>query len=150
MKISKGLILDLCRIAAILMLILCIVLWFNQKPNFSKYHSYEVVTDNGDIPLTDEQFQKIVELYKNDETMQMVVWNANTYCQGYHLRLYKTADRSGDYLTVYTGSSAPVTSVWLLMGNKWFRYDEGRGNVVGQIEAIIEEAIEQSESEREL
>lgn len=149
MKISKKAIVTLCIIVSILAIVLFCVLWFNQKPNFSKYHSYAVVTENGDIPLTDGQFQKIAELYKNDETMYIATLFEDAHMEGYKLKLYKTADMSGNYLTVYTGSSAPITGIThLKMGNKAFGYDEGRDNIARQIETIIAGAIEQYESEQ--
>lgn len=141
MKISKGLILDLCRISAILILILCIVLWFNQKPNFSKYHSYAVETESGYIPLTDEQFQQITQNYISEDLQHC--WLAHK--TGHRLILYKSDDMSGNCVNMYTGVTYPIS--YLCIDNRCFVFD---GNAPDVAEQIIEEAINQSESEQEL
>lgn len=76
MKISQKTVVALCIIVPILTLVL--ISWFNQKPNFSRYHSYAVLNYDKDllefyeIPLTGEQFQQIVDIYSNDETLFMI------------------------------------------------------------------------------
>lgn len=145
MKISKGLILDLCRIAAILVLILGIVLWFNQKPNFSKYHSYAVETESGYIPLTDEQFQQIAQSYISDDTLEYC-WLSKLGSAGYKLILFKSDDMSGNCVTMYTGVPYPMS--YLCIGNRCFVFDGSKP--IDIAEQIIEEAIERSESEQKL
>ena len=145
MKISKSLILDLCRIAAILILILCIVLWFNQKPNFSKYHSYAVETESGYIPLTDEQFQQISQSYISEDTLEYC-WSSKIGPAGHKLILFKSYDMSGNCVTMYTGVSDPMP--YLYIGNRSFFFDSGKP--IDVAEQIIKEAIEQYESEQEL
>lgn len=137
MKISKGLILDLCRISAILILILCIVLWYNQKPNFSKYHSYAVVTDNGIVPLTDEQFQQIAQSYISEDTLEYRL-SSKIGPAGHKLILFKSDDMSGNCVTMYTGVSYPIS--YLYVGNRRFVFDSSKP--IDVAEQIIEEAIE--------
>ena len=145
MKISKGLILDLCRIAAILIFILCIVLWYNQKPNFSKYHSYAVVTDNGIVPLTDEQFQQIAQSYIGEDTLEYC-WSSKIGPAGHKLILFKSYDMSGNCVTMYTGVSYPIP--YLYVGNRSFKFDSSKP--IDVAEQIIEEVINQFESEQEV
>ena len=147
MKISKKIVTSLCIIVSILAIALFCILWFNQKPNFSKYHSYAVVTDNGVVPLTDEQFQRIVDVYKNDETLYYEWFEA--FFGGYDIHLYKTTDMSGEYDYMTTGN---IEDRFLkIRGKTWYKswgYD--KQDTARQINAIIEEAINQSESEQEL
>ncbi len=143
MKISKKLAGDLCIIVSIILIVLGIVLWFNQKPNFSKYHSYAVVTDNGNIPLTDEQFQQIAQSYICEDTWE---YRWEVHENGYQLFLYKSDDMSGDYVTMYTGVPYPMS--YLCIGNRCFIFDSSKP--IDIAEQIIEEAIEQSESEQKL
>lgn len=158
MKISKGLILNLCKIAAILILILCIVLWYNQKPNFSKYHSYVVALgydkDLGDrryIQLTDKQFQQIVDVYKNDKTLHYDKGSSGEY--RYNIRLYKTADMTDEYDVMCTcGDNANflrigrIDDFLLCIHWKTWRVEQ---DTARQVNAIIREAIDQYESEQE-
>lgn len=152
MKISKKAVAALCIIVPILSLVLLCVLWFNQKPNFSKYHSYAVVTDNGDIPLTDEQFQPVVQAYKNDKTLQIASverFLGNTYKTGYQIKLYKTENMTGNYDTMYTGNSGTgdgSLTMCLWLNNTCFMFENSKTgrNVLN----IVREAINQPESEQ--
>ena len=155
MKISKGLILDLCKIAAILILILCIVLWYNQKPNFSKYHSYAVAIydkDLGDykqIPLTDEQFQQIANGYVNEETLRVRGLLDDAQRNGFMLYLYKSDDMSGQPDAMWTDALAGTyAEMCLFINDRAFRFD--RSKPINIANKIIKEAIEQSESEQEV
>ncbi len=141
MKISKKAITALCIIVSILAIALFCILWFNQKPNFSKYHSYAVVTDNGIVPLTDEQFQQITQSYISEDLQHC--WLAHE--SGYRLILYKSNDMSGNCVNMYTGVTYPVS--YLCIGNRCFVFD---GNAPDFAEQIIKEAIEQYESEQEV
>lgn len=154
MKISKKTLTALCIIVSILVLILFSVLWFNQKPNFSRYHSYAVITDNGDIPLTDERFQQVVQSYKNDETLQIASVErllGKVYKTGYQIKLYKSDDMTGFYDTMYTGNSGVgdgSTTMCLWINDKCFMFDNSKtGRYVLN---TIREAIDQPESEQEL
>ena len=113
MKTSRKIIVSFCIIAFILIFVVGCILYFNQKPNFSVYHSYSV---NG-IPITDEDFQRIVEVYENDKTLSYD-WFGDLSA-GYHLRLYKTDDMSGKYDNMYTGD---IIDTYLEMDGKWWRY----------------------------
>ena len=90
MKISKKTVIALSIIVPILALVLFFVLWFNQKPNFSKYHSYAVITDNGIVSLNDEQFQQISQGYANEETIEYNWLKSGGYGSGHKLILYKS------------------------------------------------------------
>lgn len=154
MKISRKAVVALCIIVPILTLVLLCVLWFNQKPNFSRYHSYAVITDNGDIPLTDERFQQVVQSYKNDETLQIASVErllGKVYKTGYQIKLYKSDDMTGFYDTMYTGNSGVgdgSTTMCLWINDKCFMFDNSKtGRYVLN---TIREAIDQPESEQEL
>ncbi|MBP1548509.1 MAG: hypothetical protein J6A05_00765, partial [Oscillospiraceae bacterium] len=97
MKTSRKIRVSFCIIVPILILVVACILYFNQKPNFSAYHSYSV---NG-IPITDEDFQRIVEVYENDKTLSNE-W-IEAFFAGYSIRLYRTDDMSGVYDYMTTG-----------------------------------------------
>ena len=141
MKISKKTVITLCIIVPILAL----VLWLNQKPNFSKYHSYAVETESGYIPLTDEQFQQISQSYISEDTLEYC-WSSKIGPAGHKLILFKSYDMSGNCVTMYTGVSDPMP--YLYIGNRSFFFDSGKP--IDVAEQIIKEAIEQYESEQEL
>ena len=141
MKISKKTVIALCIIVPILAL----VLWLNQKPNFSKYHSYAVETESGYIPLTDEQFQQIAQSYISDDTLEYC-WSSKLGPGGHKLILFKSYDMSGNCVNMYTGVTYPVS--YLYLGNRSFKFDSSKP--IDVAEQIIEEAINQSESEQEL
>lgn len=145
MKISKKAVKALCIIVSILAIALFCVLWFNQKPNFSKYHSYAVVTDNGNIPLTDEQFQQIVQSYMSDDTLEYR-WLSPLGPSGHKLILFKSNDMSGNYVTMYTGVTDAVPCLYV--DNRSFIFDSSKP--IDIIEQIIQEATDQPESEQEL
>ncbi len=146
MKISKKTVIALSIIVPILALVLFFVLWFNQKPNFSKYHSYAVITDNGIVSLNDEQFQQISQGYANEETIEYNWLKSGGYGSGHKLILYKSYDMSGNCVTMYTGVSYPVSEMYL--GGKCFVFDSSKP--INIADEIIQEAIAQSESEREV
>ncbi|MCM1023416.1 MAG: hypothetical protein NC395_05080 [Prevotella sp.] len=155
MKISKKAIVTLCIIVPILALVLFCILWFNQKPDFSKYNSYAVVTDNGDIPLTDGQFRQVVQAYKNDGTLQIrgvlerMLEESNK--AGYKIKLYKTADMAGNYDTMYTGNSGigdGSLTMCLWINDTCFMFENSKTGM--NVLNTVKEAIAQSESEREL
>lgn len=116
------------------------------------YHSYAVVTENGDIPLTDEQFQRIVDVYKNDETLYYEWFEA--LGGGYKIKLYKTKDMSGEYASMYTGgiSDDKFLEINKKINDEWHKKSWGyyKQDTARQVDAIIEEAIDQYESEQEL
>ena len=152
MKISKKTVIALCIIVPILAL----VLWLNQKPNFSKYHSYAVEIYDKDLgaykemPLTDEQFQRIVDVYKNDETLYYEWFEA--FFVGYDIHLYKSKDMSGeyDYMTIGSIEDRFLCISGEIRGKTWDKawgYD--KQDTARQVYAIIEEAIEQYESGQE-
>lgn len=141
MKISKKTVVALCIIVPILEL----VLWHNQKPNFSKYHSYAVETKSGYIPLTDEQFQQIAQSYISEETLHYV-WFGHNGPAGNKLILFKSDDMSGNCVTMYTGGLGAVSSLYL--GNRCFEFDSSKP--INIAEKIIAEAFKQYESEQEL
>lgn len=145
MKISKKTVVAFCIIVPIFALILFSVLWFNQKPNFSKYHSYAVVTDNDNIPLTDEQFQQIVQSYMSDDTLEYR-WLSPLGPSGHKLILFKSNDMSGNYVTMYTGVTDAVPCLYV--DNRSFIFDSSKP--IDIIEQIIQEATDQPESEQEL
>lgn len=136
MKKHKKLKVTICIIVPILILVVACILYFNQKPNFSAYHSYSV----DGIPITDEDFQRIVEVYENDKTLSYD-WFGDLSA-GYHLRLYKTDDMSGKYDNMYTGD---IIDTYLEMDGKWWTYHNQ--DTARQVNAIIEEIIEKSEKE---
>lgn len=143
MKISKKTAAALCIIVPIFALAL--VLRFNQKPNFSKYHSYAVVTDNGNIPLTDEQFQQIVQSYMSDDTLEYR-WLSPLGPGGHKLILFKSNDMSGNYVTMYTGVTDAVPCLYV--NNRSFIFDSSKPIEI--VEQIIQESTVRSESEQEL
>lgn len=143
MKISKKTAAALCIIVPIFALAL--VLRFNQKPNFSKYHSYAVVTDNGNIPLTDEQFQQIVQSYMSDDTLEYR-WLSPLGPSGHKLILFKSNDMSGNYVTMYTGVTDAVPCLYV--NNRSFIFDSSKPIEI--VEQIIQESTVRSESEQEL
>lgn len=136
MKTSRKMRVAFCIIVPILILVVGCILYFNQKPNFSAYHSYSV---NG-IPITDEDFQRIAEVYENDKTLSYDCFG-ELYA-GYNLILYKTDDMSGKYDTMYTGD---IIDTSLVMDGKWWTYYNQ--DTARQVNAIIEEIIEKSEKE---
>jgi|GEM_PF-2097775 len=143
MKISKKTAAALCIIVPIFALAL--VLRFNQKPNFSKYHSYAVVTDNGNIPLTDEQFQQIVQSYMSDDTLEYR-WLSPLGPSGHKLILFNSNDMSGNYVTMYTGVTDAVPCLYV--NNRSFIFDSSKPIEI--VEQIIQESTVRSESEQEL
>lgn len=151
MKISKKIVTTLCIIVPILALITGFILYTNQKPNFSKYHSYAVVTGNGDIPLTDEKFQRIVDVYKNDKTLYYD-WFDEARSYGYEIKLYKSTDMSGEYYSMTTGGT---DGLFLRIRRKtnngyWKKaWEYFEKDTMIHVCSIIEEAIEQYESEQE-
>lgn len=145
MKISKKAVKALCIIVSILILIFGVYLWDNQKPNFSKYHSYAVETESGYIPLTDEQFQQISQSYISEDTLEYC-WSSKIGPAGHKLILFKSYDMSGNCVTMYTGVSDPMP--YLYIGNRSFFFDSGKP--IDIAEQIIKEAIEQYESEQEV
>lgn len=155
MKISKKIVVALCIIVSILAIALLCVLWFNQKPNFSKYHSYAILTYDKDllefyeIPLTDEQFQQIVDIYTNDETLFYDYWNAKHYLHdGAYIKLYKTNDMSGRCVYMQTGYNDGKHEMCLWIGDKCFPFDNP--DTATQVIDILREAFKQYESEQEL
>lgn len=145
MKISKKIVAALCIIVPVLALITGFILYTNQKPNFSKYHSYAVVTDNGDIPLTDEQFQQIVQSYMSDNTLEYR-WLSPIGPSGHKLILFKSNDMSGNYITMYTGVADAVSCLYV--DNRSFIFDSSKP--IDIVEQIIKETNDQSESEQEV
>ena len=131
-------------------------LWLNQKPDFSEYHSYAVVGmyfkdyNGGKVPLTEEQFQRITEVYKNDETLYYEWFEP--FWDGYEIHLYKTTDMSGQFDIMYTGG---LEDKYLMIGKLqknghwswkgWGYYPTKEHNAFRQTEAIIEEAINEAE-----
>ena len=132
MKVSKKTAAALCIIVPILALVLFCAFWLNQKPNFSKYHSYAVETESDCIPLTDEQFDQVVQLYKNDETLQIASAErlfGNVYKTGYQIRLYRSDDMTGFYDIMYTGNSGKgdgSTTMCLWINNKCFMFENSK------------------------
>lgn len=146
MKISKKAVVELCIIVPIAALIIGFILYAAQQPNFSKYHSYTVVTDNGDIPLTEEQFQRIVNVYENDELQYN--WLSYDFTpRGWEIHLYETDDLRGDYVVMRTGNKGDEREFCIGVGDKVYSYK--RGNNSNSVNEIIFEAIEQYESEQE-
>ncbi|MCM1329466.1 MAG: hypothetical protein NC253_08515 [Ruminococcus sp.] len=150
MKISKKAIVTLCIIVPIL----AIVLWYYQKPNFSKYHSYAVVFHDEDletyidIPLTDEQFQKIAQGYINEKTLHQDTIFERVWMAGYKIKLYKTKDMSGEYDVMWTGGLGDNADACLWINDKCFNFNTSRP--INNADKIIFELIKQYESEREL
>lgn len=160
MKISKKTVVTLCiiiTIITILSYVLIVVLWINQKPNFSKYHSYVVVLGydkdlgNRYVQLTDKQFQQIVDVYKNDKTLNYEFEGFSGGERMYDIRLYKTSDMTGKFdIMVTCDDNSNFLKIerineflLCIFGSYWYiEQDTAR-----QVNAIIEEAIEQSESE---
>lgn len=136
MKTSRKIRVSFCIIAFILIFVVGCILYFNQKPNFSAYHSYSV----DGIPITDEDFQRIVDVYENDKTLSY--WWYDALPTGYDLRLYRTEDMSGECDYMCTGD---IIDMWLVMDGKGWTYDNQ--NTARQVNAIIEEIIEKSEKE---
>lgn len=139
MKVSKKMAAALCIIVPIL----AIVLWSNQKPNFSKYHSYAVETESGYVPLTDEQFRQIAQNYINEDSLEYS-WSSKIGPAGHKLILFKSYDMSGNCVTMYTGVNYPFS--YLDIGNRSFVFDSS--NPIDAAEQTIEKAIEQYESEQ--
>lgn len=143
MKISKKTVKTLC----IIIPLLAIVLWFTQKPIFFIYHSYAIETENGDIPLTDEQFQQIAQGYLNEKTLRIGTVFDRVWQAGYTIKLYKTKDMSGKYDIMMTGGKGDESDVCLWINDKCFPFDTHYPiNIANE---IIAEAIEQYESEQE-
>ena len=156
MKIRKKTVVTFCIIIPILAIVLYVFFLFTQKPDFSKYHSYEVITLHDDIPLTDEQFQRIVNVYENDETLHFVT---SAPSAGYLIKLYETDDMSGEYDIMSTGGDRGDGSLYLIIdrgknNNPQYKLWEYKNpDTMKHVKAIIkeaEEAIDQSESEQEL
>lgn len=141
MKVSKKTVITLCIIVPILALVLFCVLRLNQKPNFSKYHSYAVETESGYVPLTDEQFRQIAHSYINEDSLEYR-WSSKIGPAGHKLILFKSYDMSGNCVTMYTGVNYPFS--YLDIGNRSFVFDSS--NPIDTAEQIIEEAIDQYES----
>lgn len=155
MKINKKTVVTFCIIIPILAIALFCILWFNQKPNFSKYHSYALVTydkdslEFGEIPLTDEQFQQIVDIYTNDETLCYEYWNAKHYLHdGASIKLYKTNDLSGRCVYMQTGYNDGKHEMSLWIGDKCFPFDNP--DTATQVIDILRKILRQSESEQKL
>lgn len=160
MKISKKTVVTLCiiiTIITILSYVLIIVLWINQKPNFSKYHSYVVVLGydkdlgNRYVQLTDKQFQQIVDVYKNDKTLHYE-FEGSSGVHRYNIRLYKTADMTGKFDIMVTCDDNSnflkierINEFLLCIFGKYWYIEQ---DTARQVNAIIEEAIEQYESEQ--
>ncbi|MBD5140694.1 MAG: hypothetical protein HDT25_04680 [Ruminococcus sp.] len=146
MKICKKTLIALCIILPILVFAAGFILYVNQQPNFSKYHSYSVVTDNGGITLTDEQFKQIVDIYKNDKTSYRAWGFDNHYMSGYDIKLYETDDMSGDFVYMITGSNGKggnENGMALWIGHDCFPFENP--NTANMVNDIIEEAINCSE-----
>ena len=136
MKKHKKLKVTIYIIVPILILVVACILYFNQKPNFSVYHSYSV----DGIPITDEDFQRIVDVYENDKTLSY--WWYDALPTGYDLRLYRMEDMSGECDYMCTGD---IIDMYLVMDGKSWAYDNQ--DTARQVNAIIEEIIEKSEKE---
>ncbi|MDE7289908.1 MAG: hypothetical protein K2N71_10470 [Oscillospiraceae bacterium] len=152
MKISKKTVAALCIIVPILALSAFItwsILYVNQQPNFSKYHSYAVKIENGIVPLTDEQFRQIAQGYINEETLRVRGLLEDAQRAGHVLYLYKSDDMSGEHDIMRTGAKAGTyAEICLFIDDRAFRFSSDRPiNIVNE---IIAEAINQSESEQEL
>ncbi len=155
MKINREMIRNICTNVFKTLLILGALvvlagfLWVNQKPNFSKYHSYAIAGDGGNVPLTDEQFQRIVEAYENDEMHYMIF--SDRVCAGYEIYLYKTKDMSGQYDVLRTGDlQTNFIMIYRKTINgdiscKSFEYENsGEENTFRQVQAVIREAINEA------
>lgn len=137
------------------------VLWINQKPNFSKYHSYKVVLgydknlgSTGYMQLTDEQFQRIADIYNDDETLCYKWFGDFSGEHSYDIILYKAADMTGksvimqtycdnvDFFTIGKSNDFLVVYFW-----KAWRIEQDTSK---QVNAVIKELIEQYESGREV
>lgn len=162
MKISKKTVIKLCiiiPILAIVLWLLVIFLWINQKPNFSKYHSYVVqfydknLGDDRYIQLTDKQFQQIVDVYKNDKTLHYEFEGSPGGERMYNIRLYKTADMTGkcDFLETCDDNSnfLKISRINYFLLCNFGKYWYIERDTARQVNAIIKEAIEQYESEQE-
>lgn len=147
MKISKKTVVALCIIVSILALVAWFILYVSQQPNFSKYHSYAVVTENGDIALTDEQFQRVIDVYKNDKLTYNWL-SVDAFPLGWEIHLYETNDLSGDYVIMRTGNKGSSEEFCISVGDKYYFYE--KGNNQNLVSEIIREAINQPESEQEL
>ncbi len=73
-------------------------------------------------------------------------WSSKIGPAGHKLILFKSDDMSGNCVTMYTGVSDPIP--YLYVGNRSFVFDSSKPIYVA--EQIIEEAIEQYESEQKL
>lgn len=135
-----------CIIILIIAFSVCRIIYI-QKPHFSRYKSYTVVTDNGEIPLTDEQFQQIVQIYKNDEELHHEPF-ADSYIVGYKLHLYYSDDMSGKYVGMCPGRIGDRSEMYLHLDGKDYSYN--KSDTVRQVNAIISEAISQYETEQEV
>lgn len=105
-----------------------------------------------EIPITDEQFQRIVDVYENDETLYYELFEA--FRDGFTIRLYKTKDMSGKYDIMWTGGRESYVlkidrqnnnGTW---SEKAWRYKNK--DTMNQVTEFIFELIDQSESEQEL
>ncbi|MDE7293619.1 MAG: hypothetical protein K2N72_04260 [Oscillospiraceae bacterium] len=161
MKINREMIRKLRIIVPKTLLILVVLggfLWFNQKPNFSKYHSYVVETFDGDkIQLTDEQFQRIIEAY-GDDIKYMPDWafEHGTPREGRRIELYKTTDMSGECDIMYTGVIffEDRDDRALVIGRKKFNGDYSwkawyyeKQTTIRKVLAVVDEAINEAEGE---
>ena len=151
MKISRKKVVALCIIIPVIALVILLVLYFD-KPHFSKYKSYSVITKNGDIPLTDEQFQRIIQVYEND-TLHYGWFDS--FSGGGKIKLYKSGDMSGEYDLMVTGT---IMDFYLMIGTprnddsgiyNWKAYYYDKQDTARQVFAIIDEAIAQYKSEQE-
>lgn len=166
MKVSKKTAAALCIIAIFLTLAVpCVLflLWINQKPNFSQYHSYELKIgfdkDSGKdiyMQLTDEQFQRIVDMYENDENLYYEWRGKSSGVHKYHIYLYKTADMTGEadsmwmcsddynFLKIYRSDA--FVNYFLLWGSTESWHIEQ--STSKQVNAVIKEFIDQYEREQ--
>ena len=156
MKVSRKKTAALCIIIPMIALVILFLVWylFFGKPDFSKYKSYSVVYDyrQKELQLTDEQFQRIIQVYEND-TLHYGLYDSFT--GSYEMRLYKSNDMSGEYDLMETGS---IVDFCLLIGTHknddsgvrdWKAYYYYKQDTTSQVCAIIREAIEEAESEQE-
>lgn len=132
-----------------------LLLCYNPKPNFSKYHSYVVERFDGDrVPLSGEQFQRIIEAYGDDiDYMPDWAFEHRTPLEGYRIELYKTTDMSGECDIMYTGIIIldPSDEYALSIGRKksngdysWKSWEYEKQTTSRKVIAIVEEAINEA------
>ena len=157
MKISRKKIVVLCIIIPIVVFLVLQIIYI-QKPHFSKYKSYVVMTHSGEeIPITDEQFQKIVQVYENDKTLNLGHYPFSRDGQqgGYTLKLYKSIDLNGDFTYMYTGTNGkggdPYTMcLWIGNTSEYKYYPYSNPQTGDNVMTIVREAISQYENEQEV